>query len=107
MTQVINCRGISPEFPGTQRRYLAFSEAVNAFPPRNSQFPHQFPRNLSLTAADSITVRPHTFPPPPAAFPAPSLAAASLLARLPPPGRTPSRGRAGTGLGARTRGVST
>jgi hypothetical protein len=22
-----------PEFPGTPRRYLAFSEAVNAFPP--------------------------------------------------------------------------
>jgi hypothetical protein len=33
MTQVINYRGISPEFPGTPRRYLAFPEAVNAFPP--------------------------------------------------------------------------
>jgi hypothetical protein len=31
MTQVINYRGISPEFPGTPRRYLAFSEAVSAF----------------------------------------------------------------------------
>jgi hypothetical protein len=33
MTQAINYRGITPEFPGTPRRYLVFSEAVNAFPP--------------------------------------------------------------------------
>ena len=89
MTQVINYGEFPPEFPGTQRRYLAFSEAVNDFPPRNSQFP----RIPSLTAAELITVLPRAFPPPPAAFPAPALAPASLLAHQPSPGRTPSRGR--------------
>ena len=54
---------------------LAFSEAVNAFPPRNTRFPRQFPRIPSLTAAELITVSPRAFPPPPTAFPAPSLAA--------------------------------
>jgi hypothetical protein len=93
-----------PEFPGTQRRYLAFSEAVNAFPPRNSQFPCQFPRIPLLAAPELITVRPHTFPAAPTAFPRLPSPPASHLARLPSPGRTPSRSRAGTGLGARTRG---
>jgi len=74
MTQVINCRGFPPEFPGTQRRYLAFSEAVDAFPSRKRAFPGQFPRNSSLTAAELITVRPRAFPAAPAAFPAPALA---------------------------------
>lgn len=75
MTQLLIARGISPEFLGAPRRYLAPSGAVNAFPPRNSQFSCQFPRNSSLTAGELITVRPRAFPPPPAAFPAPALAA--------------------------------
>ena len=104
MTQVINYRGISPEFLGTPRRYLAFSEAVNAFPPRIHAFPRQFPRIPSLTAAELITVRPRAFPAAPAAFPRLPSPPASLLARLPSPGSTPSRGRAGAGLRARTRG---
>jgi hypothetical protein len=95
--------GISPEFPGTPRRYLAFSEEVNAIPARIHAFPGQFPRIPSPTAAELITVRPYTFPPPPTAFPAfPHRPPAA--SRLPAPGRTPSRGRAGTGLQARTWG---
>lgn len=52
------------------------------------------PRSLSLTATESITVRPRTFPAAPAAFP-----------RLPSPGRMPSPGQAGTGLRARDWGL--
>jgi len=92
-----------PEFLGARRRYLAFSEAVNAFPPRNSRIPRQFPRHSSLTAPELITVRPRAFPAAPAAFPRLPSPPASFLARLPSPGRMPSRGRAGAGLRARTR----
>jgi len=82
-----------PEFPGTPRRYLAFSGAVNAFPPRNSQFPRQFPRNSSLTAAELITVRPRTFP-----------AAAGRLSRA-RPRRPPATSRTCPHLAARPRGA--
>ena len=83
--------GNSPRnFLGTQRRYLAFSEAVNAFPPRKRRIPRRFPRYSSLTAPELITVRPRAFPAALAAFP-----------RLPSP--PPASSRACPHLAARPR----
>jgi hypothetical protein len=84
-----------PEFLGARRRYLAFSEAVNAFPPQNSRFPCQLPCIPSLTAPGLIAVRPR--------LSVPARVARGFLTRLSSPGRMPSRGRAGAGLRARTR----
>jgi hypothetical protein len=103
MTQAINYRGITSGVSGYATTPSHLSEAVNAFRSRNNQFPRQFPRFPSLPATELITVRPHTFPPT-TAFPAPALAA-----RQPPRSHAltwphASRGRAGSGLRARTRG---
>jgi hypothetical protein len=92
-----------PEFPGARRRYLAFSEAVNAFPPQNSRFLRRFPCIPFTAAPELITGRARAFPLSLTAFPAPALAVRGLLARRPSPGRTPARGRAGAGPRARTR----
>jgi hypothetical protein len=66
-------------FLGTTRRYLAFSEAVNAFPPRKRLFPRRFPRYSSLIAPELITVRASRL----SAF-AGRLPVPALAARLPP-----------------------
>ena len=103
MTQAINYRRITPGVSVYATTPSHLSVAVNASRPRNSQFPRQFPRFASLTATELITVCPCTFPSP-AAFPA-----SALAARQPPRSHAltwphASRGRAGTGLRARTRG---
>jgi osmotically-inducible protein OsmY len=71
----------------------AFSEAVNAFPPRIRVFSRQFSRNSSLIAADLITVRPRIF-----------FTAARRLSRAFPP-RPPAASRACPHLAARPRGA--
>lgn len=89
-------------FPGTRRRYLAFSRAVNGFPLRINEFRCQFPRIPSRTAAALITVRPRAFSLPPLP-PFPCLSAPPAQPPCAPalPDRTPSRHRAGSTSGAR------
>jgi hypothetical protein len=71
-----NCRGnFPPVFPGTQRRYLAFSEGVNGFPARirpisgvisgaTRAFRHARPRPRIPSATSPFPGRRPAFPPP-------------------------------------------
>ena len=102
ITQVINCRGISLGISGHTH------DAISPFPGQSTPFrlelripapiPAQFVthrRRLNYCPPSRLSARRR---PPFPRLPSPP---ASRLARLPSPGRTPSRGRAGTGLRAR------